>query len=114
MSVPATTSPSLPFVPVGDNPVRVFGLDARTRALRLAAKAGLTAADHARPGQAAILADLGHTWDPAWLKAVASRPGTVLTLGNRIVLAHVAPHQDPAPVVAAMAVSYTHLRAHET
>ena len=102
MSVPATPLPSLPFVPVGENPIQVFGLDARTRALRLAAKAGLTAADHARPGQSAILAGLGYTWDPAWLKAVAARPGTVLTLGERIVLAHVAPHQDPAPVAAAM------------
>ena len=97
----ASTSPPT-FVPVGENPARVFGLDARTRAQRLAAKAGLQIADGARPGQSAILADLDYTWDPAWLKAIAGRPGTVLTLGNRAVLANVAPHQDPAPLVAAM------------
>jgi phosphatidylglycerophosphate synthase len=102
MSVPVTTPAPPSFVPVGNNPARVFGLDARTRAQRLAAKAGLDSADGARPGQAAILADLGFTWDPAWLKAIAQRSGTVLTLGDRVVLANVAPHQDPAPLIAAM------------
>ena len=95
-SVPSTAQPL--FVPVGDNPARVFSLDARTRARRLAAKAGLDCGDQSRAGQAAILADLDFTWDPAWLKAIAARPGAVLTLGNRAVLAHVAAHQDPAPL----------------
>ena len=97
---PSTAQPL--FVPVGDNPVRVFALDAPTRARRLAVKAGLDTGDHARPGQAALLADLDFAWDPAWLKAIATRPGTLLTLGDRVVLAHVAAHQDSAPVAAAM------------
>ena len=97
---PLTAQPL--FVPVGDNPARVFALDARTRARRLAAKAGLDCGDQARPGQPAILADLDFAWDPAWLKAIAARPGTLLTLGERVVLAHVAAHQDPAPLAEAM------------
>ena len=97
---PSTAKPL--FVPVGDNPARVFSLDARTRACRLAAKAGMECGDHSRTGQPAVLADLDFSWDPAWLKAIATRPGTVLTLGERVVLAHVAGHQDPAPLAAAM------------
>jgi phosphatidylglycerophosphate synthase len=90
------------FVPVGTNPARVFGLDAETRARRLAAKAGLDCARSAQPGRAALLADLDYAWDPAWLSAIAGRPGTVLMLGDRAVLAHVPPHQDSAALVAAM------------
>ena len=103
MTVDQASSATPQFVPVGDNDARVFALDARTRACRLAAKAGLDCAGEARIGQAAVLADMGFAWDPAWLKAIAGRPATVLTLGDRVVLAHVAPHQDPGPLAAAMA-----------
>ena len=91
------------FVPVGDNPARVFGLDAETRARRLAAKVGLDCASAARPGATVILADLDFAWDPTWLKAIVERPGSVLMLGNRAVLAHVPGHRDAAPLAAAMA-----------
>ncbi len=97
---PSTAQPL--FVPVGDNSARVFSLDSRTRACRLAAKAGLMCGDHARAGQPAILADMDFAWDPTWLKAIVARPGTLLTLGTRVVLANVAAHQDPAPLAAAM------------
>ncbi len=98
----ATTTDSPAFVAVGDCPAIVFGLDAQTRADRLAIKAGMEPAGAARPGAATLVADLDYTWDPAWLKAMKARPGAALILGNRAVLVHVAPHQDPAPVVAAM------------
>ena len=91
------------FVPVGDNPARVFGLDAETRARRLAAKVGLDCASAARPGATVILADLDFAWDPTWLKAIVERPGSVLMLGTRAVLAHVPGHRDAAPLAAAMA-----------
>jgi phosphatidylglycerophosphate synthase len=90
------------FVPVGDNRALVYALDARTRACRLAAKAGMECAEAARPGQPVLLADLDFTWDPAWLKAIAQQPGAVLELGGRAVLAHVAAHQDAAAVERAM------------
>ncbi len=102
--VPTPEASAAPiFVSVGDNPARVFGLDADTRARRLAAKAKLECAGVARPGQAVLLADLDYTWDPAWLGAIAKRPGAVLMLGDRAVLAHVPAHQDSAPMIAAMA-----------
>jgi hypothetical protein len=79
------------FVPVGTNPARLFGMDARTRACRLAANAGFPCADEAEPGRATLLAPLDYAWDPAWLKAIAARPGSVLTLGGQPVMAHVVP-----------------------
>ncbi len=62
------------FVPVGANPARLFGMDARTRACRLAQNIGLECADEP-PGQgAAVLANMGFAWDPAWLREIARRP----------------------------------------
>ncbi|MES2903420.1 MAG: hypothetical protein V4696_04470, partial [Pseudomonadota bacterium] len=101
VSTPEANVPPI-FMPVGDNPARVFGLDADTRARRLAVKAKLDCAGGARPGQAVLLADLDFAWDPAWLAAIAKRPGSVLMLGDRAVLANVPAHQDSAPMVAAM------------
>ena len=93
------------FVPVGANPARVFGLDARTRACRLAAKAGMDCADEAGSGRPHILADLRFAWDPAWLTAIRNHPGTVLMSGDQAILAHVPAGQEPGPVQAAMASS---------
>ena len=90
------------FVPVGANPARIFGLDAEERARRLAAKVGLDTARLVQPGRAAVLVDLDYAWDPAWLAAITGRPGTVLMLGERAVLAHVPAHQEAAALVAAM------------
>jgi hypothetical protein len=36
-----------------------------------------------------LLASMRYAWDPAWLKAMRSRPGTMLTLGGEPVMAHV-------------------------
>ena len=90
------------FVPVGANPARVFGLEAEARACRLAEKAGLACAPDMRPGKAAVLADLGYAWDPAWLAWVVRHPGTVLMHGERAVLAHFPAGQDPAGIRSAM------------
>ncbi len=99
------TRADLLFVPVGANPARVFGLDAETRACRLADKAGLDCRSATEAGRAAVLADLGFAWDPAWLAAIRDRPGTVLMLGDRAVLAHVPVGQDPSAVADAMAAA---------
>lgn len=98
------TEPPLLFVPVGSNPARVFGLDARTRACRLAENAGFDCRVEVEAGRGMIIASLDYAWDPAWLKAIAARPSSVLTLGGRPVLAHV-PAGGPAaaPVADALA-----------
>jgi phosphatidylglycerophosphate synthase len=90
------------FLPLGDNATRVFGLDARTRACRLAAKAGLECAEDAKAGRAVLLANLAYAWDPAWLKMLGGRPATVITSEGQAVLAHLPPGTDIAPVAAAM------------
>ncbi len=86
------------FVPVGSNAARLFGMDARTRACRLAANAGFECADTPAPGRAALVASLDYAWDPAWLKGLRARPKTVLTLGGEPVMAHVPAGEDAAAV----------------
>ncbi|MGE5562378.1 MAG: CDP-alcohol phosphatidyltransferase family protein [Bacillota bacterium] len=83
------SEPPLLFVPVGHNAARPFGMDARERACRLATNAGLECRDAPEPGRPVLLASLGYAWDPAWLKAMRTRPGTMLTLGGAPVMAHV-------------------------
>ncbi len=90
------------FVPVGANPAHVFGLEAKERACRLAAKSGMECADEPEAGRPAILADLGFAWDPAWLNAIKNHPDNVLMLGDRAVLAHVSSGQDASPIHDAM------------
>ena len=96
--------PPLLFVPVGSNSARLFGMDARSRACRLAANAGFECSDTLEAGRGMLIASLDFAWDPAWLKAIAARPSTVLTLGGQPVLAHV-PAGGPAaaPVAEALA-----------
>src|SRR4030095_3214331 len=90
--------------PVGSNSARLFGLDAKARACRLATNAGFECAAPADPGRAALLATLDYAWDPAWLTEMANRPSSVLTLGGKPILAHV-PVGGPAlaPVADALA-----------
>ncbi len=101
-SLPPRTTPEPAFVALGENPVRVFGLDARTRAERLASNLGLEVVRTPVAERANILADLGFAWDPAWLKAIAARPGTVLTLNGQAVLAHLPADHAPQRVLEAM------------
>jgi phosphatidylglycerophosphate synthase len=93
---------ALLFVPVGANPARPFGMDARDRACRLATSAGFECADAPRQGRAALIVSLAYAWDPAWLKAMRSRPGTVLTLGGKPVMAHVPRDHDATPAASAV------------
>ena len=90
------------FIPVGSNPARVFALDARERACRLAAKAGLACANATELGRGALLSNLAYAWDPAWLSLLASRPGSVLVYRGEPVLAHVPPGSSTAPAQQAM------------
>ena len=90
------------FVPVGDNPARLFGMDARTRAVRLAANAGFECADTPVAGRAALLGNLHYAWDPALFGGMLDRPGSVLLLDGEPVLAHVPAEADAAAIASAM------------
>jgi len=97
----ATDLPLL-FVPLGDNAARPFGMDSRTRARRLAANAGFECTDSPQTGRPALLASLDYAWDPAWLKAMARQPGSVLVLNGRTVIAHVPADRDAAAAAGAI------------
>jgi phosphatidylglycerophosphate synthase len=84
------------FVPLGENPARVFALDTWTRACRLAEKAGLDCREHPEPDRAALLANLDYAWDPVWLKVLRDKPGSALTLRGQPVLAHIEKDPDRA------------------
>ena len=90
------------FVPVGNNPSRPFGTDARERACRIATNAGFECADAAQAGRSVLLANIRYAWDPAWLKAMRAQPGTVLTFGGEPVLAHVPAEADAGPAAVAL------------
>jgi phosphatidylglycerophosphate synthase len=92
----------LQFVPVGSNPARLFGLDAAARACRLAANFGMDPVRQPEPGRATLLADMDFAWDPVWLKWIAERPGTFLSLDGRAVLAHVEAGHAVGPALEAM------------
>ena len=91
------SEPKPSFVPVGSNPARLFGMDARTRACRLAENIGLPCADSASGD--AVLASMDFAWDPAWLREIARRPGSALVKDGRPVLVHVT---DAASAAAAL------------
>ena len=76
------------FVTVGDNPTRLFGMNAGARARRIAANIGL-GIENDRAGAPTVLANMAYAWDPAWLREIARRPGAVLTLAGVPVLANV-------------------------
>src|SRR5689334_23507366 len=96
------SDPALLFVPVGNNPAQPFGMDARERACRLATNAGLECAEGPEEGRAVLLASLRYAWDPAWLKAMRTRPCTMLTLGGEPVMVHVAADANPAAAAAGL------------
>ena len=96
------SQPRLHFVPVGFNPTKLFGLDAHIRACRLAESFGMEPTHQPDPGRATLLADMDFAWDPAWLRWISGRPGTLLTAEGRPVLAHVAAGQTVGPALDAM------------
>ena len=108
----ASDAPLL-FVPIGFNPARAFGMNARERACRLAANAGFECGRDVPDGRAALLASMGYAWDPAWLKVMRDRPRMVLTRGSKPVMAHLPTGEDAAPVIAALE-SGTILKGYDT
>lgn len=93
---------------VGTNPTLLWGMDSAERTRRIAAAAGLPfadgPADDAADG-AVLLVHAGFAFDPAWLRTMAARPGHVLTVGGRPVIAHAT--GDHAAVARAMQAGRT-------
>ncbi|MBB3764534.1 CDP-alcohol phosphatidyltransferase family protein [Sphingomicrobium lutaoense] len=94
------------FVPVGDQTARLYGLDARQRAYRIAEKAGLAPGTEdglASEGErGTVIADLAFAWDPAWLNHLIANPGHVLVVEGRPVLAHCTRAAEREAVLAAI------------
>lgn len=87
------------LVPVGDNPVPIWGMSNAERVRRIAAAQAL---DGAEPGGGRLLADLRYAFDPNWTAWLAGEPGTVVTRGGAPVLAHVVDPGDAPAVERAM------------
>ncbi|TAK08459.1 MAG: CDP-alcohol phosphatidyltransferase family protein, partial [Rhizorhabdus sp.] len=82
-------SSSLSVRPIGTNPTPIWGMTSTERLRRIAAAEKLTfRADQG--GGPTLLVAASHVFEPAWLRFMAARPGTVLTLGGETVIAHVA------------------------
>jgi len=90
------------FIPVGDNPARPFGMDAKDRACRLATNAGFECTDRPQESRATLLASMDYGWDPAWLREMRNRSRSVLTLAGKPVMANVPGGEDLAMVAAAI------------
>lgn len=88
-------------VPVGTNPVRLWGLTSRERLARMAPRVGCVIAPVNDDGPA-LLANLDFVFDAAWLRAVAAAPGTVLTIAGAPVLAHCLDRASREAIVTAM------------
>jgi phosphatidylglycerophosphate synthase len=86
------------LLPVGRNDARVWGLTAAERLRRIAG--GRWRVTDAPAEVATLLVSLDYAFDPAWLRFVAGRPGTVVTLAGKPVLAHVV--GDASAALAAM------------
>ena len=101
-SPPSMDQEKLLFFAVGDSPARPFGMGVRERTARIARNLGLEPADAAVEGLPVVIADMEYAWDPAWLKAIAARPNSVLTVGGRPVLVHVPAGKKSAAAIEAM------------
>ena len=97
----ADAAPML-FVPVGDNPAKLFSMGVRERAGRLAREAGLRFADKVRPGSPHLLANMAYAWDPIWLEVLASKPKTILALSGKPIMANVPANEDAEAAAAAI------------
>jgi len=90
------------FVPIGEARARLFGMDRRKHACRLAENARFPCVEAAELGRGAVLGHLGFAWDPAWLKAVGQHPGRALVLDGTPVLAHLPDGSQAQDATAAM------------
>lgn len=95
----AVPSP-IAFATIGDNPTKLWGLSASERGGRIARANKLAPAEcDAAP---ILLANSAFAFDPAWLRHLASQPGTVLTSGGVPALALARDLDEASTIRAAM------------
>lgn len=96
--ISATRDPVI--VPIGANPVRLWGITSGERLRRIAAAQGLAIGADGGQG-AALLVDLDYVFDPAWLRRLAHSPGHAVTIGGVPAIAHVTPDApEPGDCIA--------------
>lgn len=91
------------FITFGSNPARPFGMDSAERMDRIAANAGLALSSE--DGGPVIAANLDFAFDPAWLKAIASRPGSILMHDGAPVLIHAPDGETQAKALSGFAAA---------
>ncbi|GGB89706.1 hypothetical protein GCM10011494_05070 [Novosphingobium endophyticum] len=95
---------ALAVVTIGDNPVKLWGLEVSERVARIAKAAKLVPVNEVPQGPA-VLSSADAAWDPAWFRHIVTRPGMVLTLGGVPALAHAADASQARRIAGAMASS---------
>jgi phosphatidylglycerophosphate synthase len=85
---------------VGNNPTLFWGMSVDERVRRMALAAKLRPDTGAGSGPA-LLVNRSFVFDPPWLRHFAARPGTVLTLEGRPVIAHCRDDAERAAVIKA-------------
>lgn len=105
----ANNSPAAPSTPafaaVGDNATLLWGMTSAERIARIARANGLVARDATGEVRPLLLANTAFAFDPAWLRHIASNPGTVLTLGGVPALAVISDPEEARQIEAAMRAS---------
>lgn len=87
-------------IAAGNNATPLWGMSNGERLRRIAAAQGFPLEGDAAGG--ALLANLAFAFDPAWVRYVGARPGTVITRVGVPVLAHVVTEEQRAAVADAM------------
>jgi len=95
MSEP-TTLPALELI--GDNPTLLWGMTNAERLRRMARAEGLP--DTPPASGARLFVNLDYVFDPVWLRHIITLPGTVVTDGDALVMAHLTGGLRPDDVVA--------------
>jgi phosphatidylglycerophosphate synthase len=73
---------------VGNNATRLWGMTVDERVRRIARNQRIAVADGGAAPASALLVNRRFVFDPTWLRELAGRPGTALTLGGKPAIAH--------------------------
>ncbi|BAV64495.1 CDP-alcohol phosphatidyltransferase family protein [Sphingobium cloacae] len=79
---------------IGENATRLWGMTNAERLRRLARAEGLPEDAEAEAGER-LYVNLAYVFDPVWLRHIRTQPGTVVTDGGELVLAHLTGGMTP-------------------
>lgn len=77
------------LVLIGKNATRLWGMSVDERVRRIAGKQNIRVAEQPPATGPVLLVNRRFVFDPPWLREIARRPGTALTLGGEPAIAHV-------------------------